>query len=196
MPVRANSLLAFADQMKIGEEMQQRQETKKSRLRALLLWALGVVVAVPITKQAESHYDVSFFSPAIVWIWSGIVSASQWIGRDVTWPFWIFLVLIVLVVLLTVPFLILVLAKLDSDSTPLTDSQMRVFITVGKSIEVEQPISLDGLVRGAGFSRIAAHAALDVLVSRRLITPARDSWGLEYIDLTSTGRAYFLSLSN
>lgn len=177
--------------------MQEPNVKKKSSLRTALLWVTGTVATVPITQLVERHYDVSIFSPVITGLWNWIMGVANWLGGDVTLPAWMILLLLTLATVLVVPFLILIYVKVfESDSAPLTDEQMRVFITVGKSIEADCPISLEGLVRDARYSRIVAHSALDVLSSRGLVTPATDIRGLDYVDLTSAGRAFFLSLRN
>ncbi|MNJ31557.1 hypothetical protein D3C77_261980 [compost metagenome] len=175
--------------------MQERNVKNRSSLRTALLWVAGTVAAVPITKLVERHYDVSIFSPVITGLWNWIMGIVNWLGRDVTLPAWMILLLLTFATLLAVLLLILIYVKVfDSDSASLTDEQMHVFVTVGKSIEVGHPISFEGLVRDAGFSRIVAHNALDVLSGRGLVTPGTNSLGLDYVDLTSAGRAFFLSL--
>lgn len=181
--------------------MQQGNAKKTSWLKVLLAWTLVPAFGVPITKFVESHYDVSIFGPAITWLLSGIVSVGQWIGRDVTLPFWMVLILLVLVALLLVPFLALVYARffekdtqLETFGSPLSADEKVAFIVVGKAIQEGDQFGVDEVREHSQLSRIATQNALDNLFHKQLIRLARDRMHYNYIDLTPLGREYFLEL--
>ena len=172
-------------------------------MKKVFWWGVGTVAAVPITKAVESHYDVSFFSPAISGMWSWMQSVGSWFVRDVSLPFWVVLLAVVLIALLLVPVGALVYAlyekteSADDASTggaPLTDDQNLVFLVVGNAIQQGYQFGFDDVRDNSGLSRIATQNALDHLASVGLIRPVRSRYGGNYADLTPMGRDHFLEL--
>jgi hypothetical protein len=78
--------------------MQQDDAKQKSRFK----WIRGIAAAVlvpgfgvPITKFVESHYDVSFFSPAISDLWGWILSIGTWLNQSFPMQLWMLLAITV-----------------------------------------------------------------------------------------------------
>ncbi|NWB22872.1 hypothetical protein HX824_19860 [Pseudomonas sp. D4002] len=172
-------------------------------MKKVLYWALGTVVAVPITKMVESQLNLSFFSPAISGLWSWIQNVGSWFARDVSLPFWAVMLALILIVLLMVPVAALVYGRYEkvgtvdgaaTDGAPLTDDQNRVFLVVGNAIQQGYQVGFEEVIESSGLSRIATQYALDHLANVRLIRPVRGSYGRTYADLTPLGREHFLEL--
>lgn len=161
-------------------------------------WALVPGLGVPATKWVESHYNVSFFSPAISGLWDWITSVGRWLGRDVTLPFWL-ATLVVLITLALFSILVVVYRRSaesedDHSTMQFTDKQILVLAAVGDAMERGAPVGFDELVSATGLSRITNHNALDVLLHNRMITTQRSLYGQDYIALTYAGREFYLEL--
>ncbi|WP_447890106.1 hypothetical protein [Pseudomonas hormoni] len=65
-----------------------RQKSKYGWLKAVCVAVLVPGFGVPITKLVESHYDVSFFSPAISSLGGWILSIGTWLTQSVYIPLW------------------------------------------------------------------------------------------------------------
>ncbi|ETK18212.1 hypothetical protein H097_12943 [Pseudomonas sp. FH4] len=174
-------------------------------VKRVLWWVLGTVAAVPITKWVESQLNLSFFSPAILGLWSWMQSVGSWFVRDVSLPFWVVTLVLVLMVLLMWPVVALVYARYEKvepvdfaseKGAPLTDDQNLVFLVVGNAIQQGCQFGFDEVRKNSGLSRIATHNALDHLTGVGLVCAVRGSYGGQYADLTPLGRQYFLELES
>ncbi|MGJ7513651.1 hypothetical protein ACSFE6_04855 [Pseudomonas baetica] len=200
MPVQANSLLASAHQMDIGEEMQQGQKSILKWVVRGLMAIVGTVVLAPFAKWGEEQLNLSILSPLIDGVWSWIKSVGSWLARDVSFPFWVVMLVVVLMVLLMLPVAALVYArfeKVEPDSgSPLTDDQNRVFVVVGNAIQQGYKFGFDDVRESSGLSRIATESALEHLTLVGLIRPVNGSYGRRYAELTPLGREHFLELES
>jgi hypothetical protein len=178
--------------------MQTDNAKQNSKLKTVLWWVFGTVAAVPITKWVESQLNLSFFSPAILGLWSWIKSGGSWLARDVSFPFWVVMLALVLIVLMVVPVVALVYARNEkvepAAGAPLTGDQNLVFLVVGNAIQQGYQFGFDEVLENSGLSRIATQNALDHLARVRLIRPVRGHYGSHYADLTPLGREHFLEL--
>ncbi|MCH7420693.1 hypothetical protein [Pseudomonas mosselii] len=168
-------------------------------LKTLGLWVVATVAAVPLTKVAESSFDVSFFSPYIVRLWNWIQSGWSWLGSDVSLPAWLMLLLSLMSLLLVCFLGVLVYVRWfekeeEHQGAPLTDEQERAFVVLGKAIQEGHKIGFDEVREYSGLSRIATQNALDHLYSVGLIRPVHNSFGFQYADLTPLGRDHYLDL--
>lgn len=130
-------------------------------------------------------------------------SVGHWLGRDVSFPFWMVIFVCLLMVLLMVPVAVIVYARYErvepaddasAGGAPLTDDQNSVFIVVGNAIQAGYQFAFDDVRKHSGLSRIATQNALDHLARVGLIRPVRGSYGFNYADLTPMGREHFLEL--
>lgn len=196
-------LFATIDYRRSSGNIWQIRWLGANTVKKVLYWALGTVVAVPITKMVESQLNLSFFSPAISGLWSWMQSVGSWFARDVSLPFWAVMLALILIVLLMVPVAALVYARYEEvepvdvtspGGAPLTDDQNRVFLVVGNAIQQGYRVGYEDVIKSSGLSRIATQYALDHLTNVELIRPVNGSYGRTYADLTPLGREHFLEL--
>lgn len=64
------------------------QGSKLKKVKTVSYWMLGTIAAVPLTKMAESYFDVSFFSStfAAAWLW-----AATWLNQTFLVQLWLLL---------------------------------------------------------------------------------------------------------
>ncbi|VVP63715.1 hypothetical protein PS907_00599 [Pseudomonas fluorescens] len=89
MPVQANSLLAFADQTDIGEEMQQSQKSIFKWMGRGLVAVVGTVLLAPFAKWGEDQLNLSILSPLIDGAWRWIVNVGSWLGQPIPTALWV-----------------------------------------------------------------------------------------------------------
>lgn len=171
---------------------------QKTKLKTVVWWVVATFAAVPLTKLAESHLDVSFFSPAIVGLWNWIQSVWGWLGSDVSFPVWAVILTTLLIVFLLIPVGVLVYARYEkaweTKGAPLTEDQHRAFVAIGMAAQRGEKIGFDQIRQDGRLSRIATQNALDHLYNVGLIDALRDSFGFTYPELTPLGRDYYLEL--
>ncbi|WP_444447875.1 hypothetical protein [Pseudomonas kurunegalensis] len=172
---------------------------QKARLKTVLWWVVATLAAVPLTKLAESHLDVSFFSPAIVGLWNWIQSVWGWLGSDVSFPVWAVILTTLFMVSLLIPVGWMVYTGWfeDSESTRgilLTDDQQAVFVLIGRVIQQGTMPDFSTVLSYSGLTRIAAHNALDHLCHIGLVELESSPFGLQRFNLTARGRKHYLKL--
>jgi len=177
-----------------------RQKSKHVWLKAVFAAVLVPGFGVPITKLVESHYDVSFFSPAIMELWNSILSVGDWVARDVTISFWVVALLSSCSFILVLLALAFVYTHASEESGKswysLTKDQQLVFNVVADAIENDRQIGHDSVRKISGLSVIATRSALDFLFHINLLCINRDSWGNSYLDLTYQGQEQYLKLGS
>ncbi|ANH96488.1 hypothetical protein A8L59_03555 [Pseudomonas koreensis] len=178
----------------------------KSKIKAPLLWLLGIVLTAVITKAVEDHFQWSFFSPIISLLWAGVVGICEWLAQPVSFPLWF----VALSILSLLGVLVMVfrttgnetqklkaaeakIADLLNPKLPrLNDDQRRVLSAIASFIERQHYANFRELKETLGFSHIVTEGAIDVLRDEGLITWLHNHRGVYEAGLTARGRACIL----
>ncbi|WP_207265156.1 hypothetical protein [Pseudomonas sp. GW101-3H06] len=167
-----------------------------SIVKKLLAGLVGIVVTVLVTKFVEQRMELTFFSSAVGLLWAWVVGVGQWIGRDVSVPFWIvglLSVFTIVLLLLTLAFVYTRFFESTGQSwKSLTKDQQLAFAVIADAIQAEREIGHDTVRQVSGLSVIATRNAINVLFNVRLICHSRNSWGNYYLDLTHRGQEQYL----
>jgi hypothetical protein len=116
-------------------------------------------------------------------------------------PTWVALMQIVALIAFVIPLIWLLLPN-DSASAQAaaptsleaTPDQLAVFLFVGRSIDNDNEVNLDVVIRSVGLSRNATEHALELLLESDLISCHANFYGPDWYQLTNVGRARYLEL--
>lgn len=178
----------------------------KLKIKAPLLWLLGIILTAVITKAVEDYFQWSFFSPLISFLWSAVMSVSEWFAQSVSLPLWLVALSIVFVL---GGFNIVVrtignetqklksaeakIAGLMNPKLPrLNDAERRVLSTIVDFLEQQRSPNFRELKETLGFSHIVTEGATDVLLQTGLINWLENRHGVYEATLTPRGRACIL----
>ena len=171
-------------------------------------WVLGActavmsVIAAPVGDSLVKEGKFPDGLGAVLSkLWSWISLFWEWLNGQTSMPTWVALMQIVALIAFVIPLIWLLLPN-DSASAQAaaptsleaTPDQLAVFLFVGRSIDNDNEVNLDVVIRSVGLSRNATEHALELLVESDLISCHANFYGPDWYQLTNAGRARYLEL--